>query len=45
MTTDFGIMHTFETYEGDHTNKIPERIETKILPFFARNLGVPKAKR
>jgi len=30
----FGI-NTFETYEGDHTNKIPERIGAKVLPFFS----------
>lgn len=39
MMTDFGITHTFETYEGDHTNKIPERIETKVLPFFSKSLA------
>jgi S-formylglutathione hydrolase len=39
MMTDLGIMHTFETYEGDHTNKIPERVESKVLPFFSRNLS------
>jgi S-formylglutathione hydrolase len=25
--TDFGVTHTFETYEGDHTNRVIERIE------------------
>jgi S-formylglutathione hydrolase FrmB len=45
MMTDFGIMHTFETYEGDHTNKIPERIETKVLPFFSKSLAAKKAGR
>ena len=32
------IPHTFEEYEGDHTNKIPERVETRMLPFFSRTL-------
>jgi S-formylglutathione hydrolase FrmB len=45
MMTDFGIVHTFETYEGDHTNKIPERVESKVLPFFSRNLAMKKASR
>jgi S-formylglutathione hydrolase len=45
MMTDFGIMHTFETYEGDHTNRIPERVESKVLPFFSRNLAMKKASR
>jgi enterochelin esterase-like enzyme len=36
--TDFGITHTFETYDGDHTNRVVERIEQKVLPFFSKNL-------
>ena len=28
--TAFGIAHTFETYEGDHGNRIPERLEQKV---------------
>jgi enterochelin esterase-like enzyme len=35
---DFGIAHTFETYDGDHTNRVVERIEQKVLPFFSKNL-------
>lgn len=35
----FGISHTYETYEGDHTNRVPERIEQKVLPFFSNNLS------
>jgi len=34
----FGIPHTFETYEGDHTNRVPARVEEKVLPFFSNNL-------
>ena len=36
--TRFGIPHTFETYEGDHGNRIPERLERHVLPFFSKNL-------
>jgi enterochelin esterase-like enzyme len=36
--TDAGIPHTFETYEGDHMNRIQQRIETKVLPFFSAHL-------
>jgi enterochelin esterase-like enzyme len=36
--SDFGITHTFETYDGDHTNRVVERIEQKVLPFFSKNL-------
>jgi len=45
IMTDSGIMTTFETYEGNHTNKIPERIETKVLPFFSKNLVSKKPSR
>ncbi len=42
--TDYGVAHTFETYEGNHTNRVPERFELKVLPFFSNNLSfaVPK---
>jgi S-formylglutathione hydrolase FrmB len=42
IMADSGIMTTFETYEGNHTNKVPERIETKVLPFFSKNLALKK---
>lgn len=32
-----GVPHVRETYEGDHTNKVVERIEQKGLPFFSEN--------
>lgn len=32
------VAHTFEEYDGDHSDRVPERIETKMLPFFARVL-------
>ena len=31
--TDWGISHVFETYDGDHTNRIKERFEQKVLLF------------
>jgi enterochelin esterase-like enzyme len=33
-----GVPHTFETYEGNHTNRVKERFEMKVLPFFSENL-------
>jgi len=36
--TDFGITHTFETDDGDHTNRVVDRIEQQVLPFFSKNL-------
>jgi len=44
ILTDFGIAHTFETYEGDHTNRVKERFELKVLPFFSNNLAFKARK-
>lgn len=35
---EYGLAHTFELYEGDHVNRISDRVETKVLPFFSRVL-------
>jgi len=37
--TAFGITHTFETYEGDHGNRIADRLEQHVLPFFSKHLS------
>lgn len=42
--TRFGIPHTFETYEGDHGNRISERLEEKVLPFFSQHLSFEQAR-
>jgi S-formylglutathione hydrolase FrmB len=34
----FGVDYDFELYEGDHGNRIGERIRTKVLPFFGEHL-------
>lgn len=34
----YRIPHFYESYEGDHLNRIAERIKTKALPFFSENL-------
>jgi enterochelin esterase-like enzyme len=39
--TKLRIPHYYEEYDGDHTNKVRERIEQNVLPFFARNLAAP----
>jgi S-formylglutathione hydrolase FrmB len=36
--TRAGVHHTFETYDGDHTNRIAVRVATHVLPFFSRTL-------
>ena len=37
--SEHGIPHTFEVYQGDHNRRIPERLETRVLPFFSRLLN------
>jgi enterochelin esterase-like enzyme len=34
----YGIKSTFEEYAGDHTNKLGDRFQNHVLPFFAANL-------
>ena len=36
--TRYGVEHSFETYEGDHVNRIGQRFEENVLPFFRRHL-------
>ena len=45
ILTQYNIRHTFETYDGDHTNRIAARVETKVLPFFSSHLSFAPAKR
>ena len=35
---DYDIAHDFEIYEGDHVNRVGQRLETRVLPFFSRHL-------
>jgi len=35
----FGIKHDWELYEGDHGNRVSERLEKVVFPFFARHLS------
>jgi hypothetical protein len=37
--TRAGVMHTFETFEGDHNGKVGVNFETKVLPFFSDELA------
>jgi len=39
--TRLGIKHVYETYEGDHTNRVRERFEARVLPFFSQSLDFP----
>lgn len=39
ILAQYDARNVFELYDGDHTNRIAERVETKVLPFFSRNLS------
>jgi hypothetical protein len=39
--TRLRIPHHYEDYDGDHTNKVRDRIEMHVLPFFSKNLAAP----
>lgn len=38
LMRSYGIEHSFETYEGDHVNRLPQRFENNMLPFFSKHL-------
>jgi enterochelin esterase-like enzyme len=40
--TRLGVSHAFEEYEGNHTNRVGERFEADVLPFFSQQLRFPK---
>jgi S-formylglutathione hydrolase len=37
----YQVSHIYETYDGDHLNKIHERLRVKVFPFFSKNLATP----
>jgi enterochelin esterase-like enzyme len=39
MLKSFGVVHTYEEYEGNHTNRVFERVEKNVLPYFSRQLS------
>jgi len=39
ILNNYNIKHMYEQYEGDHVNRIEERIEKKMLKFFSDNLS------
>ena len=44
ILTQYDVTNTFELYNGDHTNRIAARVETKVLPFFSNHLSFTAAK-
>ncbi|GAB3933951.1 alpha/beta hydrolase [Larkinella terrae] len=45
VLNDYQIRHTYEEYDGDHINRVGERIEKKVLQFFSENLSFEQPKR
>jgi len=43
--TRLGVPHSYETYEGDHTNHVKDRWVEKVLPFFSANLSFTAPKK
>jgi S-formylglutathione hydrolase len=39
LLDSYKVAHTYETYDGDHLNKIHERLRTKVFPFFSKHLA------
>jgi hypothetical protein len=39
-----GIASTFEIYAGNHTNKVADRFQNHVLPFFGRTLKFESGK-
>ena len=38
VLNDYSIKNVYETYDGNHVDHIAERLEKKVIPFFAQNL-------
>jgi hypothetical protein len=36
--TKLHVPHYYEEYDGDHTNRVAERLERNVLPFFSKSL-------
>jgi enterochelin esterase-like enzyme len=36
--TRVGVKHKYDTYDGDHVNRVPQRFENQVLPFFSEQL-------
>jgi len=44
MLTGYDLAHAFEVYEGTHVSGIQDRIETKTMAFFSKNLSFERDK-
>jgi S-formylglutathione hydrolase len=41
----YEIPHAYETYDGDHVNRIGLRLEKNVLPFFGKNLSFEPVRK
>jgi S-formylglutathione hydrolase len=45
ILTSYDIPHAFEIYPGNHVSGIADRMQTKALPFFSKNLSFDRGTR
>lgn len=45
VLTAYKIPHTYETYDGDHINRVAERLETSVFRFFSENLSFERPSK
>lgn len=41
----YGIRHSYETYEGGHGDKVAQRFEQRVIPYFSERLDFSNARR
>ncbi|MCC6364254.1 MAG: alpha/beta fold hydrolase [Bryobacterales bacterium] len=41
ILSDYAINHVYEAYDGNHVNRVAERIVSKVMPFFSHHLSFP----
>lgn len=44
VLTSYGVKHFYEEYDGDHINRVAERIGGNLLKFFQENLATEQTK-
>ena len=40
----YHVAHSFELYDGDHTNRVRTRLRDLVIPFFSRSLAFPSQR-
>ncbi len=45
ILSESGIENKFEVYEGDHVNRVAERMQKYVVPFFSQNLTFEQLKQ